>query len=275
MISLLRDWLLDPAAMLFLLSFVLGLMVIKRPASLIQSGPDGASRYSSRGKRIPRGWVAMMFLWVGAYLFCSAPFVVNPLLAQLEDPFLGAQSCVVGSHLVLLGGGVDSRVSDPAQFEFMSTATLARATATARLVMDEPGTRIIVAGGALRQVSEAAVISAYLAKLGVDSQRMILEDRSSNTRENALNVAQLLQGAQLRGPLRLVTSAMHMPRALRSFRQVLNDHNIEVCPVAVDFQALKNLPLWSWMPQTTTIARFDKWFHEVIALLWYGYRGWI
>lgn len=269
MIGLLRDWLLDPAALLFLLSLALGMVLIKRR----DSAPRSRSRY--RRMRSAGGWKVVMFLWVSAYLLCTAPFVVNPLLATLEDPYSGAEDCPVGSHIVVLGGGVDSRVSNTGQFEYMSNATMARAAAAVRLGIAEPDTTIVVAGGALQQISEAAVMSAYLNTLGIDSQRIIQEGGSVNTRENALNVAQLLENAEIRGPVRLVTSAMHMSRASKSFRQVLDDKNIEICPVAVDFQALKNLPAWSWMPQTTTIVRFDKWFHEVIALLWYRHNGWI
>ncbi|MFK7855177.1 MAG: YdcF family protein [Granulosicoccus sp.] len=216
-----------------------------------------------------------MSVWIVVYLLFSAPFVVNPLLAQLEDQYSDTAACATGSHVVLLGGGVDSRLNEPTQFEFMSSSTLARAGAGSRLLKSEPETTVIVAGGALREISEASVIAAYLEAMGVEPARIIQEGRSANTRENAVNVAKLLEGEQLRGQLRLVTSALHMPRALQSFRRVLNEQGVEVCPVAVDFQALKNLPAWSWMPQTTTIVRFDKWLHEVIALSWYRHKGWI
>jgi len=271
MTGLLRDWLLDPVALLFLLSLLLGLILIMGT----WAASNSRSRVRSRRRLSAGVWSGVIGFWIAAFLFCAAPFVVNPLLALMEEPFADAAECPVGSHFVLLGGGVDSRLSEPGQFEFMSNATIARATAAARLGMAEPDSTIIVAGGALRQIPEAAVISAYLNLLGIERRRIIQEGRSANTRENALNVVQLLADEELHGPIRLVTSAMHMPRALQSFRQALNGAAIEVCPVAVDFQALQGLPPWSWMPQTSTIVRFDQWFHEVIALMWYRYKGWI
>lgn len=271
MLSLLRDWLFDPVAVLFLLSLLLGFSSFRR--SRRRSDSRSASSFRRRKNRV--AWFVGMSLWVATYLLFSAPFVVNPLLAQLEDQFAGTAACSVGSHVVVLGGGVDSRLKEPTQFEFMSSSTLARAGAASRLIQSEPETTVIVAGGALREISEAEVIAAYLQAMGVEPARIIQEGRSANTRENAVNVARLLDSEQVRGELRLVTSALHMPRALQSFKQVLTKQGVEVCPVAVDFQALKNLPAWSWMPQTTTIVRFDKWLHEVIALQWYRYKGWI
>ena len=271
MISLLRDWLFDPVALLFLLSLVLGSTLARA------SGSRSKSRSGSRSRR-RRGsgkWTLMLMLWIVLYLVASAPVVVNPLLAQLEDRNLGAAACPVSSHVVLLSGGVDSRVTDPMQYEYMSNATLARAAAATRLLLNEEKSTVIVAGGALQNISEASVISGYLEHAGVEERRIIQEGRSANTRENALNVVQLLSGEELVGPLRLVTSALHMPRALATFRRALGTSELEICPIAVDFRALKNLPAWSWMPQTTAVVKFDQWLHEVLALLWYRHEGWI
>jgi len=63
---------------------------------------------------------------VGLYLFVSAPAIVNPLLATLEDRFPDSQGCPEQSILVVLGGGVDSRATDARDYGAMSTATHAR-----------------------------------------------------------------------------------------------------------------------------------------------------
>ena len=217
----------------------------------------------------------MMLGWLTAFLVCSAPSIVNPLLTTLEDQYPDSLMCEAGSHLVMLGGGVDSRVQSVIEFERMSRSTMARATATSRIAVSEPTLRLVVAGGALEDITEADVIANYWIALGVDDERIIREGRSSNTRENALNVAELLSDETLQGPLRLVTSALHMPRALHAFRKVLDEQGIEVCPVSVDREALTDMPLWAWVPQTTALVKFDKWLHEVAALAMYRLRGWI
>lgn len=213
--------------------------------------------------------------WLALFLVCSAPSIVNPLLTTLEDQYPGSISCDVGSHLVMLGGGVDSRVKSVIEFERMSKSTMSRAAATARIAEAEPQLRIIAAGGALKQITEADVIANYWIALGIDNERIIREGRSANTRENAINVATLLATESIEGPVRLVTSAMHMPRALLTFRSVLGEQGIELCPVSVDREALIDMPLWAWVPQTTALVKFDKWLHEIAALAIYRMRGWL
>lgn len=261
MADLVQDWLLDPTALLFLASLVIF-------AALI--------RHCRRFTR-PRSarWPVVLFVaWLALFMVCSAPSVVNPLLTTLEDQYPDSTHCEIGSHLVMLGGGVDSRAQFANEFERMSRSTMARASATARIANAEPALRLLAAGGALKNISEADVIAAYWIAQGIDDKRIIRENRSSSTRENALYVSELLSEETLQGPVRLVTSAMHMPRALKTFRTVLAGQGIEVCPVSVDHEALRDVPPWALMPQTTALVKFDKWLHEVVALAVYRLRGW-
>ena len=264
MADLVRDWALDPAAILFMASLVFILMLIRRCARLAQHQPS------------THRWPVVVFaLWLMLFFVSSAPSVVNPLIKTLEGQYPADISCAMGSHLVMLGGGVDSRARSANEFEHMSGSTMARASATARMAKAEPELRLLAAGGALRHVTEADMVANYWITQGIDDSRIIRETRSSSTRDNALKVAQLLSTESVEGPVRLVTSAMHMPRAMQVFRNVLGKQGIEVCPVSVDREALNKVPLWALMPQTTTLAKFDRWLHEVLALGIYRIRGWI
>lgn len=278
MTSLLRAWLLDPLALLFLLSLLLSacLMAGRRFAGARDPVRNPAEPGGKRQGGLRRWcfWLALP-IWVLVFLICSAPVIVNPLIATLEDPWLSQPACSASSHLVVLGGGVDSRIVDATEFGRMANATLTRATAAAHMALAEPDTRVIVAGGAVGKVAEADVIGTYLERLGVEAGRIVREAESATTRENALNVARLLEVESISGPVRLVTSAMHMPRALLSFRQVLAGSGIDVCPVSVDVQALKDVPWYALMPQTTAIMRFEMLLHEAVALLVYRLKGWL
>ena len=205
----------------------------------------------------------------------TTPAMVNPLLTTLESQYPEAHSCEPGTHVIILGGGIDSRASSELEFERMSSATMARATAAYRIARNEPSLRLIAAGGVLRKASEAAVMANYLIAMGIDPQRIIKEAESRTTRENAENVALLLADQQVQSPVWLVTSALHMPRAVATFRQLLEPMGMHVCPVSVDKLALSNVPWWALIPQTTVIVKFDKWLHEILALGFYRLRGWI
>lgn len=262
MADLIRDWLLDPAALLFLLSLMTIIVCVKAQH---QWGAFTFARWK----------YVFIFLWLAFFMLCSAPVLVNPLLATLEDQYPASSECEAGSHLVVLGGGVDSRIQSDIEFEHMSQSTISRATAAVRIAADEPQLRIVIAGGALIDISEADVIARYMIALGTSQSRILRDGLSRNTRENALNVASLLASETLEGQVRLVTSALHMPRALRTFHKVLNQQGIAICPISVGREALIDVPVWAWMPQTSALAKFDKLLHEIAALAIYRLRGWI
>jgi len=245
MVSLLRDWFVDPLALLFLLS--LGLLIM---------GFWGRWTAAAR---------VVVSVWILGCLLISAPKIVNPLVAVLEDRYRSPASCLAGQTIVVLGGGVDSRAVSSTEFERMQPSTLARLATAERLARDNPTTPIVVAGGALRDVSEAAVMADLLSRLGIAEERLLLEDQSMNTWANAVNVAALLGARELPRDVQLVTSALHMTRAKNAFEK----NGVVVCPVAVDFQSIENIPAYALMPQTTALAKFDKLLHELVALAVY------
>lgn len=260
MLGLVKDWLLDPAALLFLTSMVAIVQYYRL----------------AKGKFIGRIWpISLIVGWLALYAVFTAPVVVNPLVRTVEHSVDPNTLCAPDSDLILLGGGVDSRATSAEDFHYMRPATFVRASAAASLAHQNSAVRVIIAGGPLRDIAEATVIAEYLTSLGVDRDRLILETRSRSTRENALNVAQLLEENRTTKHVRLVTSALHMPRALGSFKRVLQDSSINLCPVSVDFHGLNQVPMYAWMPQTTSIVKFDLLFHELIALTLYQLRSWI
>ncbi|MAW24907.1 MAG: hypothetical protein CMQ84_02800 [Gammaproteobacteria bacterium] len=64
------------------------------------------------------------------------------------------------------------------------------------------------------------------------TERILLENRSRNTIENARYTKELTTFAET-GPWLLVTSAFHMPRAF----EIFSDHQIDVMPYPTDFRS--------------------------------------
>lgn len=87
---------------------------------------------------------------------------------------------------------------------------------------------------------------------------IILEARSSTTRENLQFAAPLLRQSSLRR-VALVTSRSHMGRALRTARRLVPE--VEWLPVPVDDAG---------PPARIRKARLAEWF----KLAWYWLRGW-
>lgn len=280
MFGLLRDWLLDPAALLFLASIALGLVLIatskKRLRTLSTDQSDEQDPLPSKKTGIfSVRTTAVAVIWLVGYQLVTAPIFVNPMVNQLEKLYVSDEQCAPSSHIVLLSGGVDSRVQTVGNFERMSPATFVRATEASRIIAKEPDAKLIVSGGATYSIPEAQVIAHYLTSLGIPEDRLILESTSRNTYENAVNVSAILAEEDVEGPIRLVSSAMHMHRAYKSFELALNDTGITICPISVDFKGLAKLQLYGWVPQMSSLIKFDHMLHELVALLMYRLKGWI
>jgi len=124
--------------------------------------------------------------------------------------------------IIVLGGGEDiSATAYWGQTQFNEGAE--RFTAALALARQFPDARVLFTGGsaALRDIvsaglSEAEAAKAFFVAQGLDPVRLLLEDASRNTTENArlsLSIARPEAGQTWV----LVTSAFHMPRAVRSF----------------------------------------------------------
>jgi uncharacterized SAM-binding protein YcdF (DUF218 family) len=122
--------------------------------------------------------------------------------------------------IIVLGGGIESGLSEARAQVVVNDAgerpiylaDLARRFPTAQLVFS--GGSGFIGGG----ISEADIVSRQADTIGVPRTRLILENRSRNTRENAVFTAALVLPKPGERWL-LVTSAWHMPRAVGCFRQ--------------------------------------------------------
>jgi len=208
LLNLIRDWLIDPIGLLFLLSLVfLSVLALKRINVCL---------------------IIATCVWIGSVFFVSAPLLVNPMLLHFENQFVGEPACLEARPIVVLGGGVDSRASRADQVHYMDHATFVRAEKAKQLLVRFPEAPVLVAGGALVEVSEAAVIAHHLRNAGVAETRIHEEDRSTNTFENAVNIKSLIDELEFDEHIVLITSALHMKRA----KAVFEKQGLTVCAVA-------------------------------------------
>jgi len=109
-----------------------------------------------------------------------------------------------------------------------------RLIAFVALARQNPAARLVFAGGhgslVAPPMSEADVARQVFAKLGLANERVLFEDRSRNTHENAV-LARVLAQPQPGETWLLVTSALHMPRAV----QVFAAQDWPVLPYPVDY----------------------------------------
>lgn len=249
LINLVRDWLIDPIGLLFLLSLIfLSVLAFKRLnlCLLLASG-----------------------IWLGSIFFVSAPVLVNPMLLHFENQFVEEPACLQSQPIVLLGGGVDSRARRADETHYMAHRTFVRTTKVKELAKRFPDAPILIAGGALLEVQEAAVMGHYLRETGIAEARIYEEGQSSNTFENAVNIKTLIDELAFDKHITLVTSALHMKRA----KAVIEKQGLTVCAVAVDRHGIKNIPLYALWPQISAMNKFDLLLHEVVGLVFYKFKN--
>lgn len=153
---------------------------------------------------------------------CAWTNVGQMLLNPLEERFPRPDpvpDTVTG--VIVLGGGMAGAVNlargghelEDAGDRFVEGAILARRY---------PQARIVISGGSGALIGEgegdAASGERLMTALGVSEDRLLLENRSRNTDENAQFTRDLVKPGNGETWL-LVTSAFHMPRAMALFRK--------------------------------------------------------
>jgi len=118
--------------------------------------------------------------------------------------------------------------------------------------------------------SGAEVMKAFAIELGVREDKIITEDKSQNTMTNATELKRLLAPKENRH-IGLATSALHMPRAERTLRQVFAGDTIVPIPVGYLYTPKKRY-IESIIPSVRDLQTSTEALHEWIGMLWYTIR---
>lgn len=129
--------------------------------------------------------------------------------------------------------------------------------------------------------SEAQDMGTLLQALGVPADAIMFETESNNTRENALNTADILDEQQL-DTIILVTTATHMPRATAVFEKA----GVNVIPAPTDYFVTgdpditngnlgKNFKPLNAVPQSQFLDVTTRSMKEYVGFVYYYLRGWI
>lgn len=196
------------------------------------------------------------------------------VFSLLPFPSLAPPSLHSEEAIVVLGGGVER---NPETLELsLSPVSLARVY-RAFLLYREKQLPILVSGGKLsenQERSEAEVAFEVLTALGVPSKDIILEARSRTTWENARYSTTILKALGIRS-FYLVTSRIHLPRALFAFRHWYPEADITPCPAhaSLDFTAM--LPVERFLPRREVFCAFGSAIHEGVGYLLYLLRSFL
>lgn len=174
--------------------------------------------------------------------------------------------------IIVLGGAIDTRTSGERRQLVLNDAG-ERQIAMAALARRYPQSRLVFTGGSGNlgggSPSESEIVGRYADQMGLPRTRLILEDRSRNTRENAAFTADMVKPKPGERWL-LVTSAWHMPRAIGCFRQA----GFDVTAYPVDYRTGGWGDAWRFNTFTSDgLMTLDLMTKEWIGLVAYRLAG--
>ena len=133
---------------------------------------------------------------------------------------------------------------------------------------------MIVSGGNAGKIDpprpEAEAFRNALIQLGVPPARIVVEDRSHTTRDQAVILKELLAGRHVQRFV-LVTGPEHMPRSLAVFRAT----GLDPIPSPARLRSDREASPWQLMPDGASVAVSDGALYEYLGLVYYWMRGWI
>jgi uncharacterized SAM-binding protein YcdF (DUF218 family) len=221
-------------------------------------------------------------LWaaLGVLMICGNGWVVGGLTKHLEHQYPPLDSQPFADCIVVLDGATRSRIPPRPTIEVGAEGD--RVLYGWRLYRQGCAPLVICTGGvATGQVAPrpgSEDMADMLEDLRVPRSALLTETNSANTHEHARNLGPVFKQRNIQRVL-LVTSAMHLPRALGVFRK--NCSGIELIPAPTDFRCVEKMPhawyreLPALVPTPEHLLAFSDVMHEYLGMAYYRLRGWL
>ncbi len=223
----------------------------------------------TRWRRAGTRLLAASFVLLALAAFLPIGGTLMHMLEQRFPPWNPARGAPDG--IVVLGGTISPRLSR-IYHSVQLSGSAERVTVIAKLARDYPKARIVYSGGDASLLGnggrEADYLYPLLDSFGVARDRVQLENRARNTYENAVLVKALVKPKPGERWL-LVTSAVHMPRAVGCFRRV--GFPVEAYPV--DWHTTPELRLSLSCKFASGLSVLDFAAHEWLGLIVYRITG--
>ena len=208
------------------------------------------------------GKVLCCLSWILLTLFSLFP-VANHLLIPLEQQYPPFTEPAQIDFILVLGHGHTSDPAIPLTSQPSHTA-MARIMEGIALKQRHPGARMILSGSTASDPVSCARMYAQIAEYyGIPASEIELVEGALDTRDEMQNYKRIIGNHKAA----LVTSASHMPRAMRMATSV----GLNVIPAPTDFQAKRpqtDLPIYAYLPKPESLNDSEMALHEWLGLLW-------
>lgn len=211
---------------------------------------------------------ALLLFGIILLVVLSVGPVSNLLISPLESsyaPLDGDKLPQKIGYVVVLGGGLAGDDRDPARAD-LSRASLARLVEGVRVHKLCRGSKLVLSGGKVfGQISESEVMAQKARSFGVKEEDLVLEDNSPDTETQARLVKSLVKDSRFI----MVTSAVHMPRAMGLFRK----EGLEPVAAPADFSPRGGTDPRRFLPQVASLGKSTEAINEYLGMAWSKFRG--
>ena len=249
---LLLEWLVQPLTLVFLAFLLIQLWLLFVPA-------------------VPKLLKLFYAIALGTLWLCSAPLTANALVLKIEARgYKEGNVCNITELLagpgrapvVVLGADLDAYVESDNPYEVLTAETITRTFHAATLNTGTNEFFLLGGGTTPRKLSD--FMAQVLIAEGVDDERITRERISLTTKENAEQLALILT-PDASSPVILVTSALHMSRAM----DIFEDAGFNTCPSpAHSLYSVSAGPV-GLLPYITSLDKTTQAWRELLATLKY------
>lgn len=212
------------------------------------------------GRKVKLGIIVFLsgvFLYLG-----SITPVTNMLGRGLENKKYEFKDITPEVYVVLGGGSIENNFDiEP------SRSGLKRVVKAAEVYNKNPKDIYILGGKVFESTkSESEIYKKVLVNLNIPSDKIIIEENSKNTFENAKELKKILPKDVT--SIGLITSAGHMRRSYYTFKKELE--NVNIIPIKCDFLVEnRDSFIYRYFPRYSNLENTNSFLWEYVGLLYY------
>lgn len=209
-----------------------------------------------------------IFLGIAIYLMSIEP-VKDLFITPLEDAYKvpSIEDIKTCNAYVVLGGGINENAPDLNGSGQLSNDSLPRVVEAYRLYMRHKVPIILSGGKAYGKKPEAEIAKRFLLSLGVDERHIITEDKSRDTKENALFVKEIAEKREIKKVV-LITSAFHLRRSVMLFKR----YYPHILPYPTGYRTSRaEYNVMSYMPIADNIHYIANSIKEYLGIFFYRF----
>ncbi len=221
--------------------------------------------------RKPKTKRILLIITLAVLLVFTNPMLLDFALKKWEPKPVAVESLKTYDIGIVLGGFA-GYISESDNVEL--TAAGDRIWQAVSLYKQGKIKKILISGGGWKKTKlEAEAVRDILLLWGIPAEDILAEAGSLNTRENAKNTADLIAATQPGAKCLLITSALHMPRALACFRKA----GLDPDTFPADHISHRSDTFWldQLVPKAVVLTTWDRIINEWVGMVVYKMQGYI